>query len=99
MHNHARTRTITRYLATLVATTSESHRIYGSRRPAGKLRSGYTSAVTLLERLHGHRILGEPRRDPSASSALKLRPFLHSCGKAQVIAELLRYLAGNFRHR
>jgi hypothetical protein len=69
MHNHAQTRMITQYLATLVATTNESQGIYGSSHPAGKLCSGDTSAVALLERLHGHRILGESRRDPSASSA------------------------------
>jgi hypothetical protein len=60
---------IAQYLATLVATINEPQRIYGSSHPAGKFRSGDTSAVALLERLHGHRILGEPRLDPSASSA------------------------------
>ena len=55
MHNHAQTRMITQYLATLVATTNEPQRIYGSSHPAGNFALAtlppwhYSSDCTAIE--------------------------------------------------
>src|SRR5579862_8397503 len=50
-------------------TCNAAQGILSSSDSTGKLRAGRASALALLERLHGHRILDQPRCHPGAAPA------------------------------